>query len=509
MRNLYLRQSIYYYRKSIPSYLKIYFNNKKLFIKTLQTTSKKLAIKYVILLNKKFEAIKEVYGMGIDKEVIYKLVDELHNTMLQETERDLFNIPNPEDTIFALSLEDIIKEYQKNYHNGIYEDNEIDIIAKKLGKGLNKGDRDEIGKILLESKINHLKVIFERIDSEYYKKSKPLSSSTMKIVQKVQANEQVQESREVVTIGQIREEYIKFQSKEDNWSKDTTQLALRAFNMLELFFADKDISEIKFKDLIEFRDTMQEIPNRLTSLNEFKDKDLDYILENNEGYDKLTNSTINKYIIKTNQFLKWAYMMEYIDKQDIAIPKLANDTKSRMPFTNEEIQEIKKQVARDDNKEIAMITYLAMYQGMRLKEITQLRKSDIVEIGGIKCISINKEDGKTTKTEKSVRTIPIHKKLIELGFNEYLGRSGEQLFSINNKDFSSYYMNNYKDLVNETKPFYSLRHSFINALYQNGDAKLEHIQALVGHTQGQSITFNYTMPLNVKKLGELLEMIDY
>ncbi len=30
------------------------------------------------------------------------------------------------------------------------------------------------------------------------------------------------------------------------------------------------------------------------------------ILENSEDYDNLTNSTINKYINKANQFLKWA-----------------------------------------------------------------------------------------------------------------------------------------------------------------------------------------------------------
>ena len=497
--NLYLRNNTFYYRKSIPKPLKFYFNNKSLYIRTLKTSSKRLANKYVTILNKKFETIIGVYKMGLDIELVNQLVEEFHNTQLEITERDLRNIPNPEDTLFALGLEDMIKQYQINYQEGVYEKEEIDLIVSKLPNKPLEEDLSEIGKILLESKINHLKAIYTNINNGYYNKA-------LKTIHKPQAK--AIENKEVKTISMLKEDFIKYQSRLDNWSKDNTQLADRTFNMLELYFNDKPIFDIKLNDLMDFRDTMQEIPTKLTTYKEFENKSLDYILENSEDYDNLTNSTINKYINKANQFLKWAYQEDYLHKKDFIIPKFPNDTKSRLPYANEEIQAIKELVSQDQNKEINFITLVATYQGMRLKEITQLRKEDIITTNNIPCISINTNEDKTTKTIKSIRTIPIHPKLIELGFLDFVKSKENNLFNINNKDFSSYYRKNYKNLINPSKTFYSLRHSFIDALKQS-DQNIEHIQAFVGHSHNAKTTFGYGSPLNTKLLKGLLEHINY
>ena len=499
MMNLYLRNNTFYYRKSIPKTLKFYFNNKSLYIRTLKTSSKRLANKYVTILNKKFETIIGVYKMGLDIELVNQLVEEFHNTQLEITERDLRNIPNPEDTLFALGLEDMIKQYQINYQEGVYEKEEIDLIVSKLPNKPLEEDLSEIGKILLESKINHLKAIYTNINNGYYNKA-------LKTIHKPQAK--AIESKEVKTISMLKEDFIKYQSRLDNWSEDNTQLAHRTFNMLNLYFNNKPIHEIKLNDLMDFRDTMQEIPTKLTTYKEFENKSLDYILENSEDYDNLTNSTINKYINKANQFLKWAYQEDYLHKKDFIIPKFPNDTKSRLPYANEEIQAIKELVSQDQNKEINFITLVATYQGMRLKEITQLRKEDIITTNNIPCISINTNEDKTTKTIKSIRTIPIHPKLIELGFLDYVNSKENNLFNINNKDFSSYYRRNYKNLINPSKTFYSLRHSFIDALKQSNQ-NIEHIQAFVGHSHNAKTTFGYGSPLNTKLLKGLLEHINY
>ena len=172
-------------------------------------------------------------------------------------------------------------------------------------------------------------------------------------------------------------------------------------------------------------------PASLSGSSDICNKSLDYILENSEDYDNLTNSTINKYINKANQFLKWAYQEDYLHKKDFIIPKFPNDTKSRLPYANEEIQAIKELVSKDENIEINFITLVATYQGMRLKEITQLKKEDIITTNNIPCISINTNEDKTTKTIKSIRTIPIHPKLIELGFLNYVNSRATCKFKSN------------------------------------------------------------------------------
>ncbi len=52
--------------------------------------------------------------------------------------------------------------------------------------------------------------------------------------------------------------------------------------------------------------------------------------------------------------------------------------------------------------------------GMRIGEAIQLRPEDFREIDGVRCISINTENGKTVKCASSVRAIPINSHLNEL-----------------------------------------------------------------------------------------------
>ena len=556
MKNLYIRNNIFYYRKSIPKNLKIFFQNKNLYIRTLGTKSKTLALKYVRLLNQKFNAIKEVYFMSLDITLIHQLVDEFHNTQLELAEKDLFNTPNPWDTMLGFCLEEDISIFQKNYHNNVFDDDEIQIILSKLNYTPNKDEIKEIGKILLDTKINNLKTINERINKGYYGKSKPINSinanntntnhininniihtninntnttlnntnidnsnttpntttnnntNTNPTATPNNKNNTTDENTKKDTVESTFEEFIKVQNKIDKWSKDTEQLVRRAINILLLYFKDKELTTMKFTDLIDFRDILLEIPKRLSVWNFFKGQDLDFILDNNDDYDKLDNSTINKYILRINQYFNYMYKQKYIKIKDFNIPSYDQDGNEREPYTDEEIHKI-KELIKIDTLDNQFITYIAIYQGMRLKEITQLKKEDIIKIGDILCISVNTNENKTVKTKQSARIIPIHDKLIELGFLDFVNSKENKLFDISNKNFSTYFRKTYKSQINDEKTFYCLRHSFIDALKQN-DCKLEHYQAFVGHSSGKDkITMNYGNPLNTQLLKKLLYFIKY
>lgn len=505
MKNIYLRNNTFYYRKSIPNHLKYFFKNKSLYVRTLGTKSKTLALKYVRLLNQKFNTIKEVYIMSLDIDLVNKLVEEFHNTQLELTEKDLRNTPNPEDTIFALTLEDNIEQLQHNYQKNIFNKNEIQTILNSLNYTPNKQELIQIGKILLDSKINHLKAINDKINKNYYHKAKLINTNI--IINLKDKIKPIEEVEEIQTISSTFAKYIKYQSKEDNWKKDTLDLNIRVFKLLDMYFKNKSLKDIKFEDLIDFRDILFEIPLSYTTKNFFKGKDLDFIINNNDDYEKLSNNVIHKYIIRVNQYLDYMYKLDYIVKKDFKIPNIDPTGKKRQNYTNEEIQKI-SDLLKNDTKENQFITSIATYQGMRLKEITQLKREDIIEIGDIYCISININDDKTTKTDASIRTIPIHPKLIELGFLDFVKSKNDNLFDIDNRSFSTYFRRTYKNLINENKTFYCLRHNFIDTLTQNNQ-KIEHIKAFVGHAQSDKTTFGYTNPLNVKLLSELLKIINY
>lgn len=64
---------------------------------------------------------------------------------------------------------------------------------------------------------------------------------------------------------------------------------------------------------------------------------------------------------------------------------------------------------------------LGLHTGARINELCQLLRSDIKEIEGVPVISIlDEEENKRLKTDASRRLVPIHSKLIELGFLDFV-----------------------------------------------------------------------------------------
>ena len=63
---------------------------------------------------------------------------------------------------------------------------------------------------------------------------------------------------------------------------------------------------------------------------------------------------------------------------------------------------------------------IALYTGARINEIAQLKLTDIKKVDDLWVFDINDEDGNSLKSESSVRAIPIHPILLELGFIEYI-----------------------------------------------------------------------------------------
>ena len=79
------------------------------------------------------------------------------------------------------------------------------------------------------------------------------------------------------------------------------------------------------------------------------------------------------------------------------------------------------------------VTLLSAYSGARLNEICQLDVIDIQELDGIWTINLNANSAdKSIKTEAGSRLVPIHPKLMELGFLDYLqmirNRNHQKLF---------------------------------------------------------------------------------
>ena len=315
----------------------------------------------------------------------------------------------------------------------------------------------------------------------------------------------------------------------DKWSPDTQRLVTGVKKLLFLYFnEDTPVYRITRDNLLEFRDLLYKIPTKLAQKSRYKDKSLSQILKLGEKDDKLSEPTIQKYMIRVIQFFNYCFDSGYIGKSITAKMNVKIDIdpseRAVLPYEASEARKIfeivtsikqsgKSPSSRIEASELYYVTMIAAYSGMRIKEITQLHKEDIVLKDGIYCFNINTNDGKTTKTKNSIRFVPIHSKLIDLGLLEYVNsKKSGNIFKVSNKDFSEIFRSQIQRKFidkDSKKTFYSFRHYFIDYLVQR-EVEANLIAQIVGHEKQYKILLNtYAKPINANTLKAKVEMVSY
>ncbi|WP_149700064.1 site-specific integrase [Campylobacter concisus] len=315
----------------------------------------------------------------------------------------------------------------------------------------------------------------------------------------------------------------------DKWSPDTQRLVTGVKKLLFLYFnEDTPVYRITRDNLLEFRDLLYKIPTKLAQKSRYKDKSLSQILKLGEKDDKLSEPTIQKYMIRVIQFFNYCFDSGYIGKSITAKMNVKIDIdpseRAVLPYDVSEARKIfeivtsikqsgKSPSSRIEASELYYVTMIAAYSGMRIKEITQLHKEDIVLKDGIYCFNINTNDGKTTKTKNSIRFVPIHSKLIDLGLLEYVNsKKSGNIFKVSNKDFSEIFRSQIQRKFidkDSKKTFCSFRHYFIDYLVQR-EVEANLIAQIVGHEKQYKILLNtYAKPINANTLKSKVEMVSY
>lgn len=202
----------------------------------------------------------------------------------------------------------------------------------------------------------------------------------------------------------------------------------------------------------------------------------------------LSNSSVNKYLEHVTAAFKWAAdrqrkYVEFNPFEKARLPEGVKREKTR-EFSPDELQQYITLLADTylpENPENTWIPLLILYDGMRNNEIAQLYTDDILERDGIHYFRIWDTDARNQriKVDASQRDLPIHSKLIELGFINYVEKikaSGEdQLFPncYYNERTGRYYADNLStrlntlvDCISTDKKLrvYSLRANFKTAI---------------------------------------------
>jgi len=184
---------------------------------------------------------------------------------------------------------------------------------------------------------------------------------------------------------------------------------------------------------------------------------------------------------------------------------------------------------------------LGMYTGARIEELSHLQVGDVLQRQGISCLSIyaNEDGTRTIKTATAQRLIPVHPRLLELGFLSHVqklkSQHGEQgqLFptfipNAQNKmsDKFTDWWKKYSEEIGirqssgeegragaaKPKSFHSFRHLFKN-MGMNSGVSQEHLDEIQGHADN-SVSSGYAldedgMRFNQKVLFEAIGKMQF
>lgn len=176
---------------------------------------------------------------------------------------------------------------------------------------------------------------------------------------------------------------------------------------------------------------------------------------------------------------------------------------------------------------------LGAYQGARLNELCQLRVGDVRQDAGIWYLSLNTEQlGKRLKNTSSERDVPIHHRVLEAGFLEFVemrsrevsadrhamlfdgltpvrnklpGASASRWFLGNGTNFGGYI--DACGLEGQGRTFHGLRHTFV-AQFRAQKLDMAIAKALVGHTD-RSVTGQYGRGYPLEVLKDELDRMDH
>ena len=380
------------------------------------------------------------------------------------------------------------------------------------------------------------------------------------------------------TVGRLVKEYLKYEeeraTEKEIGVKKVPQVRTRLKPFIDRFSA-RHVGTLTPLDLEQYRKDLAYYPKNIDKLPAAAGHPFDTLIKrvraktllgrDGQPAQTITQNTLDGYLTVAANFL------EFCKRQYAVNPSLLDGFKvkttqarkgvTRRAFNQKELQQIfGSDYYRDGlyNRSYQYwIIHLAAFTGARVNELSQLTTSDVKQDDeGLWYFNITatEDDGKTVKNEESRRIIPVHQKLIELGFIEYVEAKRAEveeagmsinLFDLNKAKadgygkaasqwFNTKYLREYLKVDDKNVVFHSFRHRFISSLAQaildasglsEETANKERIpealilRRLAGHSVAHSMTAGrgqfdvhtdtYTGAFSIKSMKRVIDRLEY
>ncbi|HMO01470.1 MAG TPA: tyrosine-type recombinase/integrase [Oligoflexia bacterium] len=324
-----------------------------------------------------------------------------------------------------------------------------------------------------------------------------------------------------------------------HWRYKTKMENMFLLDLLVEIIGDKKIGALTLEDMRKYKDAVFKFPKNRTKIAKYRHLSVEELLKMDIPVEERFGArNAVKYLSRTKTFLKWARLNGFMtdDIGSVLTFKLPErEAKKRIPFST---QDLRKIFASDEytkglwkHHHHFWLPLLGMFTGARLNELCQLHVEDLRRSSDIWVIKIRDGGDRQVKNDQSIRDVPVHQTLIDLGFINFVNRQKqkreERLFPQLKKgkvngyggsaskwfcDFQRRCGIQPMDLKREIKGFHSFRHTVATNLSNRTDANLHErvINELLGHEKGRSETMQtYAHKINGKNLHEAVNQIKY
>lgn len=545
MHYLHRRDSVYYYRQRFPKEIGLGSITKSLKTKDHPTAKHLLKqVSYNVSL-----LFMQCKGGNMSLESIRTIVSQYIDEVLQEHERT-------QAQTYTQSLESIA-DYLKTLENAQSDIREAFVTNNQRQAEANlqyfsetssnppaelqdiqKGTTEyrELLREILKADVEIGEEVIRRTKGDYSSDFNPRNYVPISFPKSGESNHTPTPSPKLAS--EALKEFIQDRTISKGWTDKTAESTLKRLEGFLYIIGDKPVTEYTREDIYSYRIKVQQLPLNMNKYSKFDDRGIDEVIALNKGGEVISTSTVDKHLMWVRSFFDWMATNQLIPHnvaKDVNIAKKSNPLDARSPFTKEDLVVLfgslkdysdNLQKTLTSRPERVWIPLIGLYHGMRLNEICQLFEDDIIDNEGIPCIRIIENEARLqhVKNNGSRRTIPIHPKLIDIGFLEYVSQIRKvspkgQLFPHltptrdgYGKNMTYWFNKTVLDrlgLKGETKKdFHSFRHTVIDE-FKNSDARLEHYQAIVGHSSGTITLDTYGSSLRPSKMLETLRLIDY
>lgn len=295
--------------------------------------------------------------------------------------------------------------------------------------------------------------------------------------------------------------------------------------LLTRIIGDVSIDQITRKDAHRFRETALKLPPRL---NQLPDQPLEQSIA--EATSTISITTFNNYVKNLTTFFSYAVREGYCSRNPfdgLRVRQRHKVSEERSVFSADDLKRVFNKetyaAAHGPKPNQYWLPLMGLYTGARLNELCQLYADDVVTINGIACIHIRamRPDQKL-KTASSERLVPVHPKLVELGFLAYVQKvreaGHERVFpelTCHKKHGYSAAPSKWFTRIREQlgfrgddakKDFHSFRHTLADHLKQKGVAE-SLVGGILGHQAG-GITFSrYGKDFRPDVLAPVMELV--